>query len=276
MISYPNISPEIFSFEVPGIGIIALRWYAVMYLLGYMIGFKIFKKRADKGLLNLSYQDLESYISYLIVGMLLGARTFYVLFYNLDYYKENLSEILFVHHGGLSFHGAVVGMVIASFIFGKKKGVHFYALGDTLGYACTPGLFLGRIGNFINAELYGRPSSAPWAMVFPTDSLALPRHPSQLYQGLTEGLLLFLFIRYYEAKKIKSKTLRRGEVGGIFLVGYAILRFLIEYTRQPDEQLGLVLASLSMGQILCLVMGAIGVVILIHSHKTQPYYKTRS
>ncbi len=108
------------------------------------------------------------------------------------------------------------------------------------------------------------------------DKKALPRHPSQLYQGLTEGVLLFLFIRYYEAKKIKSKTLRRGEVGGVFLIGYAILRFLVEYTRQPDEQLGLVLVSLSMGQILCLVMGMIGVAILIHSHKTQPYYKTRS
>jgi phosphatidylglycerol:prolipoprotein diacylglycerol transferase len=244
-----------------------------MYLVGYIIGFQILKRRAKSGLFAVSLEAVESFISYLIVGMLLGARLFYVLFYNFSYYQENLIEILYIHHGGLSFHGAAVGMIVACALFARKHKIPFYMATDNLAFAAPPGLFLGRIGNFINAELYGRPTSVSWAMVFPTDSLALPRHPSQLYQALTEGLLLGLLLYIWQRQRRAAGSLRIGEVGALFLMGYGFLRFLTEYTREPDEQLGFIIAELSMGQLLCLAMFIAGCVVLWDVLRRMPPYK---
>jgi phosphatidylglycerol:prolipoprotein diacylglycerol transferase len=247
-----------------------------MYLLAYILGFQISKLRIKQGLLKLSFENLESYVSYLIIGMLLGARIFYVIFYNFSYYKENISEILFIHHGGLSFHGAVVGMVVATYIFCKKKNVAFFSMTDTLAYGAVPGLFFGRLGNFINGELYGRATDVPWAMIFPNDSFALPRHPSQIYESLSEGLILFSLLYLWQKWRIKKQQLREGEVGALFLIGYAVFRFFIEYTREPDEQLGLIWASLSMGQILCIVMALCGFFVLKFSLTKAPLQFSRS
>lgn len=256
MIQFPQISPDIVR-----VGGFAIRWYSIMYLLGYIIGYQILKKRKEKKLFNVSAEGMENFISYLVVGMLLGARLFYVLFYNLDYYLQNPIESFMIWHGGLSFHGAAFGMTVASWFFGKKYKVPFFEVTDSLVISAGPGLFLGRIGNFINAELYGRATDLPWAMVFPTDEKHLPRHPSQLYQGLTEGLLLWFILIFIQKYLLEKNKYKNGSLSGAFLIGYGVIRFLIEFTREPDSQLGFFFSWITMGQLLCLLMIACGAFI---------------
>ncbi|NCN26986.1 prolipoprotein diacylglyceryl transferase [bacterium] len=272
MIQYPRIDPTIFSFDVGGFEV-ALRWYALMYILGYLFGTQIVKRRVLRNLFIIKIEDLENFVVHLIVGMLLGARVFYVIFYHPSYYLENPMDIPKIWMGGLSFHGAAVGMMVACARFAKTRGLPFYMATDALAYASCLGLFFGRMGNFINGELFGRASAVPWAMVFPTDPLQLPRHPSQLYQGLTEGLLLYLVLRIYQNWRIRRFSLHVGEVGGLFLLGYGVFRFLVEYTRQPDEQLGLLWGGFSMGQYLCFAMILGGLGVLLHTIKFMPLYK---
>jgi phosphatidylglycerol:prolipoprotein diacylglycerol transferase len=267
MIVLPKISPELIS-----IGPLAIRWYSLMYLLGYVVGFRIAKRRTERGLLNITREALDAWISYMVIGMLLGARVFYVCFYNFNYYMENPNEILMFWLGGLSFHGAAVGMIISSWLFARKHKIGFFCATDTLAIAGGPGLFFGRIGNFINGELYGRPSSAPWAMIFPTDNSQTPRHPSQIYQGLTEGLLLWFVLNYLQNKWIREGKLKHGMIGGSFLVGYGLLRFLVEFTREPDAQVGYLFGFITMGQILCLIMIAFGIFVLFRV-KNEPVIK---
>jgi phosphatidylglycerol:prolipoprotein diacylglycerol transferase len=199
----------------------------------------------------------------LLVGMLVGARLVYVLVYDRAEYAAHPLEAFAVWRGGLSFHGAVLGMVTACAIFARRRHIPFWTVADTLALAGTPGLFFGRLGNFINAELYGRPTSVPWAMVFPTDPSHLPRHPSQLYEAFCEGILLFLALRLLERAALRGGWYRPGLLAGAFLIGYGVLRFLIEFTRQPDVQLGLVLGPFSMGQVLCALMIVAGSIILM-------------
>ena len=262
MIRLPKFSPEIIS-----VGPLAIRWYSLMYLIGYVFGFRIAKSRTERGLFNVTREALDSWITHLVVGMLIGARVFYVFFYNFSYYMDNPSEILMFWLGGLSFHGAAVGMIITSWIFARKNKITFFSATDTLAIAGGPGLFFGRIGNFINGELYGRPTDVSWAMIFPTDPQLTPRHPSQLYQGFVEGLFLWLLLNYLQNKWIREKKLRHGMVGGSFLLGYGFLRFLLEYTREPDAQLGLFFSLFSMGQILCFCMMIAGVFVLYRAQK---------
>lgn len=261
------LTPEIFR-----IGPFALRWYAMMYVLGYIIGFQLFKKRIKMGVLTLSETAGENFVSYFIFGMLIGARLFYVVFYNLDYYLEHPIESFYVWQGGLSFHGAAVGMVVACALLARKYKIPFYMATDTLAMTCGIGLFLGRIGNFINAELYGRPTDSVFGMIFPTDPDKIPRHPSQLYQGLTEGLLLTAFLWWLQSYLLKKNKFRHGITGVSFLIGYGVLRFFMEFTREPDSQLGLLFFDLSMGQLLCIVMASVGAVLMVHVHKTMPIF----
>lgn len=256
MIILPKISPEIFS-----VGPLAIRWYSLMYLIGYVVGFHIAKKRIERGLLKISREALDSWITHMVVGMLLGARVFYVVFYNWTYYMENPSEILMFWLGGLSFHGAAVGMIISSWFFAKKNKISFLSATDTLAITAGPGLFFGRIGNFINGELYGRQSDLPWAMIFRTDPQHVPRHPSQIYQGITEGLLLWLALNYIQNKSIRDGKFKHGLVGGSFLLGYGILRFMVEFTREPDAQVGYLMGGITMGQLLCIGMMIAGVFV---------------
>ena len=256
-IPYPEIPPEIVR-----IGPFALRWYGVMYLVGYAVGYRIARGRIRRGLAPFDERALDSLVVYLVVGMLVGARILYAVVYEPGYYLDRPLDILKVWRGGLSFHGAVLGMTAACGVFARVKRVPFWGVADTLALAGTPGLFFGRIGNFINAELYGRPTDVPWAMVFPTDPLRLPRHPSQLYEALGEGLVLFVALRWLERRAVSQGRYQPGLLSGAFLVGYGAVRFLLEFTRQPDEQLGLVLGPFSMGQLLSASMILLGVVLL--------------
>ena len=253
-IPYPRISPEIFR-----VGPIAVRWYGVMYLIGYVIGVAIAKRRVRRGLTPYDESAIDSLVGYLVIGMLLGARTFYVLVYDRAHYLAKPLDVLAIWHGGLSFHGAALGMSIAILIFARRHQVPFWSVADTVALAAPPGLFFGRIGNFINGELYGRATNVPWAMVFPTDPLRIPRHPSQLYEALLEGVFLFIVLMTVERRAVRDGWYRYGLIGGTFLVGYGLVRFLVEFTRQPDVQLGFVAGPFSMGQVLSLLTIVIGV-----------------
>ncbi len=270
MLNFPHISPDILS-----LGPLRVRWYGVMYVVGYIAAFQLYKWRARKGFLNLRYRAIESAITYYIFGMIIGARLVYALVYNWDYFSGHLIEVFYIWQGGLSFHGAAIGMIVSSLLIARKNKIPFYAVTDALAYCCTPGLFFGRIGNFINAELYGRPTDLPWAMVFPTDPDKLGRHPSQIYQALTEGPLLLLFLWLIQTLSIKWGLFRTGLVGASFLIGYGVLRFFTEFAREPDKQLGFVWGPLSMGQILCLIMAFSGLLVLIHVLKTEKAFSPR-
>jgi phosphatidylglycerol:prolipoprotein diacylglycerol transferase len=269
IIPYPQISPIAFQ-----IGPIAIRWYGIMYVLGYAAGAWLARWRYRRGLWTLDGPAIDSLIGYLVIGMLVGARTIYVLLYDWPTYRGHPLRMLAVWNGGLSFHGAAIGMAVACAIFAWRRHVPWWMVADGLAVCATPGLFFGRIGNFINAELYGRPTDVPWAMVFPTDPLGVPRHPSQLYQAITEGLVLGGLLLWLQSRIARSAAVRGtitdGYLSGAFLIGYGILRFFVEFTRQPDAQLGFVLGALSMGQLLCLLMVAIGIALLVAARRGEP------
>ena len=268
MIPYPEIKPEIFR-----LGPLAVRWYGLMYVVGYFLGFQILKQRCRWGLIKIGYNAAESMITHLIVGMLIGARLIYAFVYNWDYYSSSPFAIFKVWEGGLSFHGAAIGMIIACTIFARKHKLPFYQVTDALAIGAAPGLFFGRLGNFMNAELYGRKTDVPWAMVFPTDPEKLPRHPSQLYQAVTEGLLLATILFLMQDRLLKSHRYRDGIVGASFLIGYGLFRFVTEFAREPDKQLGFVLGPFSMGQLLCFIMVVAGALVMIHVFKSQTIRK---
>ena len=259
-IPYPRIPPELFRF-----GPIGLRWYGLMYLIGYMIGTWLAKRRVRRLRMSASFSEeaVDNLVVYLLVGMLVGARLVYVLVYDRQPYVAHPWQILEIWHGGLSFHGAVIGMGIACLVFARNHRIPFWTVADTFAYAGTPGLFFGRIGNFINGELYGRPTNVPWAMIFPTDPEHVPRHPSQLYEAFCEGVILFILIALLEREALRRGWYRPGLLGGSFLIGYGVIRFLLEFTRQPDSQLGLVLGPFSMGQLLSALTIIAGLVILM-------------
>jgi phosphatidylglycerol---prolipoprotein diacylglyceryl transferase len=256
-IPYPQISPELFR-----VGSVAVRWYGLMYLVGYVVGYRVMRARIERGLLSLTQSDLDALIGYLAAGMLVGARLVYAIVYEPGHYLHDPMEFIRIWHGGLSFHGALVGLTTACAVFARVHRVPFWQVADTLALAGTPGLFFGRLGNFINGELYGRVTSVPWAMVFPADPQQLPRHPSQLYEAIAEGIVLFLVLRTLERRSVARGWYRPGMLAAAFLLGYGMLRFLLEFTRQPDAQLGLVLGPFSMGQLLCVAMVVAGLVLL--------------
>ena len=248
-IPYPRISPTAFR-----IGPLAVRWYGLMYLLGYIVGGWLAKLRSRRGLWTLTSEDVDSLIGHVLIGMLIGARLVYVFVYDWPAYQAHPLNAFAIWHGGLSFHGAALGMAAASAIFARRRQIPWLMVADGIAVCATPGLFFGRIGNFINGELYGRPASVPWAMIFPTDPSGVPRHPSQLYEAVSEGIILGAILWLLQARLAR----RAKETGGVhdgylaaaFLAGYGMLRFALEFTREPDAQLGLVAGPFSMGQIL--------------------------
>ena len=261
-IPYPRIPPVLFH-----IGPFAVRWYGLMYLLGYVIGIRLARIRSRLGLWTLTFTDVDALVAYLVVGMLVGARLTYIFVYDWPTYRAHPLESVAVWHGGLSFHGAAAGMALASVLFARRRGLSTLMVWDGLAVCAPPGLFAGRLGNFINAELYGRPTGVPWAMVFPSDPRGLPRHPSQLYEAFGEGLVLGLVLWWLQRRLVTDtadgRAIHDGYLGASFLVGYGIVRFLVEFTRQPDAQLGLVLGPFSMGQLLSAVTLVAGVVLAV-------------
>ncbi|HMK35781.1 MAG TPA: prolipoprotein diacylglyceryl transferase [Desulfomonilaceae bacterium] len=254
-VSCPFIDPVLLR-----IGPLEVRWYGFMYLIGFVAAYFVIRselKRKDGPVPARCADDL---LFYLIVGLLIGARVGYALFYNLPSYAAAPWEILFVWHGGMSFHGGLVGMIVAGLIFARSRKAPFLELADIGALAAPIGLMLGRVGNFINCELYGRVTTVPWGVVFPTGG-PLPRHPSQLYESFFEGLVLFILLWL-----LRTRTTRHGQVLAAFLICYGVFRFAIEFFREPDVQVGFIFQGLTMGQILCLFMIPAGIGLLIYIH----------
>lgn len=251
-LNYPRIDPFIFH-----MGPVGLSWYATMYVIGFVIAYFVLRYRYRQGALKFQNADQVSLLlTYCFYGLILGARIFYVLFYNLKFYLEHPLEIPAVWHGGMSFHGGLIGCTVAIYLFARRYKIAFFNITDSIVLAAPFGLFFGRLGNFINGELYGRVSDVPWAMVFPGAG-PLPRHPSQLYEALLEGLVLAAFLWFLAKKRV-----REGVVSVMLLIGYGAMRFIVEFFREPDAQLGTVLGPFSMGQLLCFSMIFSGLVLL--------------
>ena len=247
MINYPNIDPIILS-----IGPIAIRWYSMAYLVGLLGGFKLIKSQLIEKL-QFTEDSIWELISTTMVGVLLGGRLGYVLFYNASFYFQNPLKIMAIWEGGMSYHGGAIGAAVGFMCFAKTHKKNPLILLDLLGFGSTLGLGLGRLANFINGELYGRVTTVPWAMVFPNGG-PLARHPSQLYEAFLEGLILFLGL-FFLKKKV---TLKPGLLFSAYLLGYGSFRFLIEFSREPDVQLGVIFKWVTMGQLLSLSMIIMG------------------
>jgi phosphatidylglycerol:prolipoprotein diacylglycerol transferase len=257
-IPYPRISPDIIR-----VGPFRLRWYGVMYFIGYVVGVTLARRRIALGRSVLDRQQVDSLVTYAVIGMLIGARLVYMFVYGRADLVGNPLELFQIWHGGLSFHGAIIGMAAASALLARRINVPWLAVVDTMAVCGAPGLFFGRLGNFINAELYGRVTSVPWAMIFPTDPTQTPRHPSQLYEAIGEGLIVSGIVWWVDRQSHARGWYRPGTLTATFLIAYGVMRFLIEFTRQPDAQLGFVLGPLSMGQVLCMAMIVVGVALTI-------------
>ena len=238
-----------------------------MYVVGYAVGYRLALGRIRRGATTLTRALLDSLIMFLVIGMLIGARVTYILVYDFASYRAHPLDAFALWQGGLSFHGAVLGLATACWWFARRQQLPFLSVTDTVALCGTPGLFFGRLGNFINGELYGRPSKVPWAMIFPDDPLKLPRHPSQLYEAVGEGILLALALWLLDRKSHDGRWYRPGLLTGAFLIGYAAVRFMLEFTRQPDAQLGYVLGPFSMGQLLSAIMFTVGVALLVRSYR---------
>lgn len=264
MIAFPNIDPV-----AVALGPIQIRWYALAYLCGFLLGWAyavyLAKLDSDK---RPTKEDIDDFLPWAVLGVILGGRIGYTIFYQPSLYLAEPLEILKVWNGGMSFHGGALGVIAALFIYSWKHKIQLLRLSDTVCATVPIGLFLGRIANFVNGELFGReaPGDLPWAMVFPRGG-DVPRHPSQLYEALLEGALLFLIL-FILARVNKTRNMP-GIVTGVFLAGYGLARFIVEYFREPDFHLGLIGGIASMGQILSLPMIVLGVSVCIYAIKTR-------
>lgn len=284
MILFPDIQPEIFSFSIFGMDI-ALRWYALSYIVGFIFALYIMKffLRRKKLWANqtapMEEEDADNILTYLIIGVILGGRLGYVLFYNAPYYVLNPIDVFRVWDGGMSFHGGFVGVIVAVVFYCRRNGILLFSCADLIALATPPGLFLGRIANFINAELWGRPTSMPWGVVFPGEMAQIcpqyvglcARHPSQIYEAILEGLLLLLILC---GLAFLGYLRRPGFLFGTFFVSYGVARYFVEHFRVPDPQfvsqenpLGFAFQfsnfGLTMGQLLSIPMIVIGSVIML-------------
>jgi phosphatidylglycerol---prolipoprotein diacylglyceryl transferase len=256
MLKYPQIDPVFLT-----LGPIKLRWYGLMYIIGIMGGFKLAEKTMTHAL-KISKDAQMNLLSGVILGVLLGGRIGYIVFYDLGYYLHHPSAVLAVWQGGMSYHGGAIGALLGLWISAKTQKLPILPLMDILAWMSCIGIGLGRIANFINGELYGRITTVPWAMVFPNGG-PIPRHPSQLYEAFSEGLLLFLILWWIQ----KQFTPKPGFIFAFYLIGYGCMRFIIEFFRNPDAQLGTVLGPFTMGQLLCTTMISLGAIIIIALRK---------
>jgi phosphatidylglycerol:prolipoprotein diacylglycerol transferase len=260
MLVHPEFDPIAIS-----LGPVAIRWYGLMYLIAFVAFFLLgrarIRARSPSVPPGFEVRDLEDLLFWGAIGVVLGGRLGYVLFYKPAHYLANPLELLAVWQGGMSFHGGLIGVLLAIALFARRRGWRFLQIGDFIAPLVPLGLAAGRMGNFINGELWGRATSVPWAMAFPQVDM-LPRHPSQLYQFAGEGLLLFVILWIYSAR---PRPL--GAISGMFLIGYGVLRFAAEFAREPDAFLGLIGFGLTMGQLLCIPMIAAGVGLLFASRR---------
>jgi len=255
--TYPQIDPVAIS-----IGPLDIHWYGLMYLFGFAFVWLLGRYRVGRS--GWEAEQLDDLLFYGALGVILGGRLGYVLFYDLPANLDNPLNLLKIWQGGMSFHGGLIGVLVAFWYFGRKTGKAFFEISDFIAPMVPIGLMLGRIGNFINGELWGRVSDVQWAMVFPGAG-PLPRHPSQLYQAALEGLLLFVILWLFS-----MKARPRAAVSGLFLLGYGMFRFVVEFVRIPDPQYGyLAFGWLTMGQVLCLPMILGGIIMIRWAYRRE-------
>ena len=267
-IPFPAIDPVLIQ-----IGPLAVRWYALAYIAGILLGWAYAGRllRDDRlwgGPAPLTRADLDDFVLWVTLGIILGGRVGYVLFYNLDYYLDNPWDALALWHGGMSFHGGLLGVVLAVVLFARARGIPMLSLGDVASAAAPIGLFFGRIANFINGELYGRVTDVPWGVIFPNGGPE-PRHPSQLYQAVLEGLVLFVVLRILTHRQLALR--RPGLVFGAFLAGYAVARIVAERFRMPDPQLGFLFGGVTMGMLLSVPMLLFGLGLVLYARSREPH-----
>ena len=252
--NFDPVAIDILSFEI--------RWYSLAYIVGILLGWYLAKKTFIESEIKDKFDD---YMTYVIIGLILGGRLGYVVIYNLYYYLDNFLDIFKIWHGGMSFHGAVIGIITASIIFSKKHNDNAFNYLDVIAIVSPIGIFFGRIANFINSELYGLETSVPWAVQFmQIDNLY--RHPSQIYEAILEGIFLFLILVYFWSKDYVKTP---GKLSALFLIFYSIFRFLIEYFREPDEQLGYLFLNHTMGHLLSFLFLIIGLSLYFLKNDTK-------
>jgi len=242
------------AFQIFSLGI---RWYSLAYIVGISLGWLYCKKRLikDQRILDI----FDDYITYLIIGIILGGRIGYALFYNFGYYLNKPIEILMVWNGGMSFHGGVIGVIIASKLFSNKHKINQFIFLDLVALSAPIGIFFGRIANFINSELYGRATDVPWSVEFVLID-NIKRHPSQLYEAFLEGVILFFILYYFFKKNYQKKP---GQVSSLFLIFYSLFRFFVEFYRSPDSHIGFIIVNLTLGQMISAIFLIIGTLLFI-------------
>ena len=269
VLPYPHINPVLVS-----IGPFAIRWYALAYIVGIIAGWFyaraiIVSQKVWGGPAPITVVDFDDFIIWITLGIILGGRIGYVLFYNLPHFAAHPAQILELWTGGMSFHGGVLGCVVATVAFAWRRGLPMLSLGDVTTAVAPIGLFLGRLANFINDELWGRPTDVPWAMIFPSGG-PIPRHPSQLYEAALEGILLLIVLGVL----VRLGALRRpGMVTGVAAIGYGMARIFCEFFREPDPQLGFLWGGLTMGMLLCVPLILAGIAALAVAFSRQPTAK---
>jgi phosphatidylglycerol:prolipoprotein diacylglycerol transferase len=261
---YPEIDPTAVQ-----IGPLAIRWYALAYIAGLVGGWLYVKrltaKSPDKA--RLTPESIDDFLLWATLGVVLGGRLGYVIFYQPGYFLANPGQIAVLWEGGMAFHGGLAGVIVAMLLFARKRGFRFFAIADLVACATPIGLFLGRIANFVNGELWGRPArEVPWAMVFPGAG-PVPRHPSQLYEALLEGLVLFAVLFVLQRRGVARQV---GLLSGVFLTGYGLARFIAEFFRAPDPFLGFLAFGTTMGQLLSIPMILAGLAIVAWSRRNRP------
>ncbi|UOF93563.1 MAG: prolipoprotein diacylglyceryl transferase [Bordetella sp.] len=256
MINYFNINPIALQ-----LGPISIRWYGLMYLIGfYLISYLGNKKLKEKNNNFLTKAEFENLLFYGMLGAIFGGRLGYVIFYGFSYYIINPIKILSIWEGGMSFHGGMIGVALVIWVYTRYKKFSFFDISDFFVPIVPVALGIGRIGNFINGELWGRPTNLPWGMIFPLSNDYIVRHPSQLYESFLEGFILFILLKWFSKKPRK-----KGQITSIFLIGYGCLRFLVEFVRQPDHFLNSFPLGFSLGQLLSFPMITIGLVMYFKS-----------
>jgi phosphatidylglycerol:prolipoprotein diacylglycerol transferase len=266
VLPFPAINPVLIH-----LGPLAIRWYALAYIVGIIAGWYyaraiIASQKLWGGPAPLTVIDFDDFIVWITLGIILGGRTGYVLFYNLPHFVENPLQIFELWSGGMSFHGGVLGCCVAIILFALRRRIPVMSLGDVTAAVAPIGLCLGRLANFINGELWGRPADVPWAMIFPNGG-PVPRHPSQLYEAALEGVVLFIVL----GLMVRAGWLKRpGVITGSFALGYGIARITCEFFREPDIQIGFLWGGLTMGMLLCIPLVLAGIAILAFAFRRKP------
>ena len=250
-----NLDPVLFEFSL-----ITIRWYSLAYIFGILIGWwygkKVLVKKFSKYDRNFELKDFDDLVTFIIISIVVGGRLGYIIFYNFNYYVTNPIDIFKIWEGGMSFHGGLIGIIIGVYFFSIKRNIKFFVILDIIACVSPIGIFLGRLANFINGELVGKPTNILWGVVFPNIDM-LPRHPSQIYQAILEGLVLFIILNYIS--NLKNYIL--GTCSSLFLIFYGFLRIFSEYFREPDVQIGYLFNLFSMGTFLSIIMIFIGIVV---------------